>query len=90
MDNAARSPSSSPKGCNPSAQGNALGTRPRKGLNPQAPPEAIDAAVNGLTRDRSVMSLAAANREVYALLKQLTRHREHYAQLGGNSNTICG
>ncbi len=40
-----------------------------KKLNPKAPPEAIDAAVNELTRDRSVMSLAAANREVYALLK---------------------
>lgn len=40
-----------------------------KKLNPKAPPEAIDAAVNDLTRDRSVMSLAAANREVYALLK---------------------
>jgi len=34
-----------------------------KKLNPQAPPEAIDAAVNDLTRDRSVMSLAAANRK---------------------------
>ena len=40
-----------------------------KKLNPTAPPEAIDAAVNELTRDRSVMSLAAANREVYTLLK---------------------
>ena len=40
-----------------------------KKLNPKAPPEAIDAAVNELIRDRSVMSLAAANREVYALLK---------------------
>ena len=40
-----------------------------KKLNPKAPSEAIDAAVNELTRDRSVMSLAAANREVYALLK---------------------
>ena len=40
-----------------------------KKLNPKAPPDAIDAAVNELTRDRSVMSLAAANREVYALLK---------------------
>jgi len=37
-----------------------------KKLNPKAPAEAIDAAVNELTRDRSVMSLAAANREVYA------------------------
>ena len=41
-----------------------------KKLNPKAPPEAIDAAVNELTRDRSVMSQAAANREVYALLKK--------------------
>src|ERR1017187_8555096 len=40
-----------------------------KKLNSKAPPEGIDAAVNELTRDRSVMSQAAANREVYALLK---------------------
>ena len=40
-----------------------------KKLNPKAPTEAIDAAVNELVRDRSVMSLAAANREVYSLLK---------------------
>jgi type I restriction enzyme, R subunit len=40
-----------------------------KKLNPQAPADAIDAAVNELTRDRSIMSQAAANREVYALLK---------------------
>jgi type I restriction enzyme R subunit len=40
-----------------------------KKLNPKAPAEGIDAAVNELTRDRSVMSLAVANREVYSLLK---------------------
>ena len=40
-----------------------------KRLNPQAAPEAIDAALTELTRDRSVMSLVTANREVYALLK---------------------
>lgn len=40
-----------------------------KNLNPEAPQDAIDAAVNELTRDRSVMSLAGANREVYGLLK---------------------
>jgi type I restriction enzyme R subunit len=40
-----------------------------KKLNPKALPEAIDAALTELTRDRSVMSLAAANREVYSLLK---------------------
>ena len=40
-----------------------------KKLNPKAPSEAIDAAVNEVTRDRSAMSLVAANREVYSLLK---------------------
>jgi type I restriction enzyme R subunit len=39
-------------------------------LNPALPPEAITAAVDDLTRDRSAMSLEAANREVYLLLKE--------------------
>jgi type I restriction enzyme, R subunit len=39
-------------------------------LNPGLPPEAISAAVDELTRDRSAMILAAANREVYLLLKE--------------------
>jgi type I site-specific restriction-modification system R (restriction) subunit len=39
-------------------------------LNPALPPEAIAAAVDELTRDRSAMSLEAANREVYLLLKE--------------------
>ena len=39
-------------------------------LNPALPPEAITAAVDELTRDRSAMSLEAANREVYQLLKE--------------------
>jgi type I restriction enzyme R subunit len=39
-------------------------------LNPALPPEAITAAVDVLTRDRSAMSLEAANREVYLLLKE--------------------
>lgn len=38
-------------------------------LNPKAPPEALDAALTELTRDRSVMSASAANREMYGLLK---------------------
>src|SRR2546421_3409271 len=38
-------------------------------LNPKLPPEAITAAIDELTRDRSAMDPAAANREVYALLK---------------------
>ena len=39
-------------------------------LNPALPPEAITTAVDELTRDRSAMSLEAANREVYLLLKE--------------------
>jgi type I restriction enzyme R subunit len=39
-------------------------------LNPALPPEAISAAVDELTRDRSAMSLETANREVYLLLKE--------------------
>jgi len=39
-------------------------------LNPALPPEAITAAVDELTRDRSAMSLEAPNREVYLLLKE--------------------
>jgi type I restriction enzyme R subunit len=38
-------------------------------LNPALPQEAIAAAVDELSRDRSAMSLAGANREIYALLK---------------------
>jgi type I restriction enzyme, R subunit len=39
-------------------------------LNPNLPGEAISVAINQLTRDRSAMSLAAANRDVYELLKE--------------------
>ena len=38
-------------------------------LNPALPAEAITSAIDELTRDRSAMSLEAANREVYLLLK---------------------
>lgn len=38
-------------------------------LNPALPPEAITAAMDELTRDRSAMLPEQANREVYALLK---------------------
>src|SRR6266550_8318098 len=38
-------------------------------LNPALPSEAISAAVDELTRDRSAMLLPAANREIYSLLK---------------------
>jgi type I restriction enzyme R subunit len=39
-------------------------------LNPSLPTEAISAAIDELTRDRSAMSLEAANREMYLLLKE--------------------
>ncbi len=39
-------------------------------LNPSLPPEAIAAAIDDLTRDRSAMLLEQANREVYRLLKE--------------------
>ena len=39
-------------------------------LNPGLPAEAIQTAIDELVRDRSAMSLEAANREVYRLLKE--------------------
>jgi type I restriction enzyme R subunit len=39
-------------------------------LNPGLPAEAIGLAIEELTRDRSVMSMTAANREIYQLLKE--------------------
>lgn len=38
-------------------------------LNPDLPAEAFEQAIEELTRDRSAMSMAAANREIYKLLK---------------------
>lgn len=38
-------------------------------LNPNLPSEAITSAIDELTRDRSTMSIEAANRNVYSLLK---------------------
>lgn len=42
-------------------------------LNPSLPSEAIAAAIDELTRDRSAMLLEQANREVYELLKEGVR-----------------
>ena len=39
-------------------------------FNPELPSEAISNAIDQLTLDRSAMSLEAANREVYELLKE--------------------
>lgn len=38
-------------------------------LNPDLAPEAYDLAFEGLTRDRSRLSMPAANREIYQLLR---------------------
>jgi len=55
-------------------------------LNPDAPPEAIEQAIEDLTRDRSRMSLAAANRETYHLLKNGIR--VHVPDAEGIGETI--
>ena len=39
-------------------------------LNPGLPPEAIQTAIDELARDRSAMSVVAANREVYKVLEE--------------------
>jgi type I restriction enzyme R subunit len=52
-------------------------------LNPSLPPEAISAAIDQLNRDRSVMSLTAANREAYELLKDGVEISVTDAKTGG-------
>ena len=52
-------------------------------LNPGLPPEAIQSAIDELTRDRSAMSLEAANREVYRLLKDGIPVSIHDREHGG-------
>jgi type I site-specific restriction-modification system R (restriction) subunit len=42
-------------------------------LNPSLPPEAITAAMDELTRNRSAMSIVAANREFHSLIKDGVR-----------------
>ena len=53
-------------------------------LNPGLPAEAIQTAIDEIARDRSAMSLEAANREVYRLLKEgipvSIPNREHGGQ----------
>src|SRR5688572_15450105 len=38
-------------------------------LNPELPPEALELAVQELSRERSLMSMVNANQEIYKLLK---------------------
>ena len=62
-------------------------------LNPNLPAEAFDAAVVELTRDRSAMSPAAANREVWQLLREGIRvsiaDTEPDAKKKGALGTAC-
>jgi len=44
-------------------------------LNPGVPAEALELAIEELTRDRSVMSLAQANRQIYSLIKDGVKAR---------------
>ncbi|MFL6234292.1 MAG: type I restriction endonuclease subunit R [Thermoanaerobaculia bacterium] len=52
-------------------------------LNPALPSEAIQSAIDELTRDRSAMSLEAANREIYRLLKDGIQVAVPDLELGG-------
>jgi type I restriction enzyme R subunit len=54
-----------------------------KSLNPELPPEALEDAVEQLTRDRSALSLVEANREVYRLLKSGIRIKIEDRKNGG-------
>jgi len=52
-------------------------------LNPRLPAEALSSAADELTRDRSAMTLAGANREVWALLKDGVSVQVPDRELGG-------
>ena len=58
-------------------------------FNPTLPPEAIQTAIDELTRDRSAMSMEAANREVYRLLKEGIAVSVPDHQHGGQSGGQC-
>ena len=57
-------------------------------LNPDLPAEAINQAITELTRDRSRMSLVAANREVYDLIKNGVRVKITDLENGGESDEL--
>ena len=59
-------------------------------LNPALPADAINSAIDELARDRSAMSLAAANREVWDLLRDGIRSRSRTASAAGRRRSGCG
>jgi type I restriction enzyme R subunit len=58
-------------------------------LNSALPAEAIAAAIDQLTRERSTMSLAAANRDVYELLKEGVRSAYPIANAADRKRSAC-
>lgn len=58
-------------------------------LNPALPAEAITTALDELCRDRSAMSLEAANREVYQLLKEGLRVSIPTGSTGARRLSAC-
>lgn len=55
-------------------------------LNPKLPPAAISAAVDEISRDRSAMTAAAANRDIYTLLKEGVQVSVPDPERGGQKN----
>ncbi|HKP53543.1 MAG TPA: type I restriction endonuclease subunit R [Chloroflexia bacterium] len=58
-------------------------------LNPGMPPEAIEAAITELSRDRSALGSAYANRELYALLKDGVKVTVHDAESRPSVQTVA-
>ncbi len=57
-------------------------------LNPELPPEALDLAVEELAKDRSSMSPAHANREVYGLIRDGVRVTVSSEEAGDEVETV--
>lgn len=57
-------------------------------LNPETSPEAISAAIEELTRDRSALSLVEANREIDGLLKQGVKVKTPDRERGGQKTDV--
>ncbi len=57
-------------------------------LNSDAPPEAIALAIEELLRDRSLVTMEQANREVYRLLKNGVKVRVHAPDGGETDETV--
>ena len=78
----------------PAGNGFLLGWPPRsavltlQSLNPELPAEALDAAVEELTRDRSALSLVEANREIDKLLRGGVKVKSRECEQGGQRTEV--